>query len=158
VRPLDVAQGDGEAGGDVPDVLAALLARSTGSLAEREDAVGRRALVVDAFGPRGELERVMGQLARRGGVGARSRVPYWMASASALPHLYEGEERGRPQKGRVGLLALQRESSPADPKLAGSDATPDWQLPESSRHVVPRFCDCLLKRQPCAGAVLGPVS
>jgi hypothetical protein len=127
------------------------------ALAEREDTAGRRALVVDAFGPGGELERVTGQLARRGGVGARSRSRIgWLASA--LPHLYEGEERGRPQKGRVGLLALQRESSPADPKLAGSDATPDWQLPESSRHVLPRFCDCLLKRQPCAGAVLGPVS
>jgi hypothetical protein len=51
VRPLDVAQGDGGAGGDVPDVRAALLAGSRGvAFAEREDAVGRRALVVDAFG------------------------------------------------------------------------------------------------------------
>jgi hypothetical protein len=32
------------------------------ALAEREDAVGRRALVVDAFGPGGELERVTGSL------------------------------------------------------------------------------------------------
>jgi hypothetical protein len=85
------------------------LARSTGSLAEREDAVGRRALVVDAFGPRGELERVMGQLARRGGVGARSRSRIgWLARRH-----YHTSTRARSEAAlkRGGLVSLPYKES-----------------------------------------------